>query len=343
MNRNNWIPLAVANSNFFMFVWLQRHNRQGGVWFYFVSIPQSVPRPFACVRVYDMSLTHAERLCVAGCGFKGKLVRQLSLCVGHHFEPQSNLRACHQMMFSIANRIASKKVDAVRKVAAKGAAKEAEKFCALGQFAAALVSLQRAIDFGHFPSRAFMAMLLIEGREGVAKNVKRGFELAEEGVRLGCHHCQGVMAYCYFWGLGCKVDQAKSLELAIKSSELGSRYGQHILGTFHYFGAGVLARDFVQAVALYRLAAAQGFDCAQHSLGYMNNHGHGVAKDHIEALRLYQLAAAQGHPTALYRVALCHENGLGAAADVTEATRWYRRAQAAGHPLAAHWFNRLGA
>jgi hypothetical protein len=43
------------------------------------------------------------------------------------------------------------------------------------------------------PSRALLAQMLIEGREGVAVDHKRGFELAKEGARLGCHHCQGVM------------------------------------------------------------------------------------------------------------------------------------------------------
>ena len=335
--------LAIDKSYFGMLVWMQLCNLRGVALFSFVSIPQRVPRPFACVRVYDMSLTSVERLRIVGCGLKGKLVQQLSLGVGHHFEPQSNLRACHHMMFSIANHIASKKVDAVRKVAAKEAAKEADKFCALVQFAAALVPLQRAIDFGHFPSRAFMAMLLIEGREGVAKNVKRGFELAEEGVRLGCHHCQGVMAYCYCWGHGCEADEARLLELARESSGRGSRYGQLTLGKLHCTGGGGLRRDNAQALAFYRLAAAQGLDGAQYSLGGMYYHGYGVSQDYAEALRLYQLAAAQGYPQALYRVAECHERGHGVAADAAEAIRWYRRAQAAGHHGATAKLQRLGA
>ena len=40
----------------------------------------------------------------------------------------------------------------------------------------------------------------------------------EEGARLGCHHCQGVVAYCYFEGYGCKAAHVLSLSLARESS-----------------------------------------------------------------------------------------------------------------------------
>jgi TPR repeat protein len=166
----------------------------------------------------------------------------------------------------------------------------------------------------------------------------------EEGARLGCHHCQGVLALCY-WATGthprCVRDEARSLVLARESSGNGSRYGQWALGLLYQCGdieEGAAHYDFrtAQALALYRLAAAQNFDDAQFSLGCMYDEGTGIAKDRAEALRLYQLAAAQGHPTALYSVGSCHKRGRGGVhQDEAEAIRWYRRAQAAGHPNAA--------
>jgi len=331
--------LVLVKAHFDTLVWLQLCNPQGVALFSFMRLPPRFPRPFAGAAVYEMSLTHAERLCAVGCGLKGRLVRLLSLGVGRHFEPQRNRRACHQMMQSNARRVASKPMAAVRDEAAK----EAEELCASGQCAAAAVPLQRAIDFGDFASLALKAWLFIEGREGVAKDDKRGFGLAEEGARLGCHHCQGVMALCYRWGFGCEQDDARSLELALESTESGSRYGQITLGWLHFFGYGGLAQDYAQAVAFYRLAAAQGLDMAQYSLGGMHSKGFGVARDDAEALRWHQLAADQGYPGALYCVALCHERGQGVAADVSEAIRWYRRAQAAGYITAASTLQRLGA
>jgi len=298
-----------------------------------------VPRPFAGAPVYDMSLTHAERLCAVGCGVKGKLVRLLSLGVGHHFEPQRNWRACHQMMQSIARRVAAGLAAAVRDKAAK----EAEELCASGQCAAALVPLQRAIYLGDLSSLALKAWLLIGGREGVAKDEERGFELAKEGARLGCHHCQGVLAYCHYGGWGCEEYEALSLELARESSGRGSRYGQYTLGELHRFGAGGLARGYAQAIAFYRLAAAQGLDEAQSNLGCMYLFGRGVAEDSAQALRWFQLAAAQGFPAALFNIAACHENGRGVRKNKAAAIRWYKRSQAAGSPEAAAALRRLRA
>jgi TPR repeat protein len=204
--------------------------------------------------------------------------------------------------------------------------KEAEDMCASGQCATALVQLQTAIYFGHLPSLALKAWLLTGGREGVAKDWKRGFEFSEEGARLGCHHCQGVLADYYFYGSGCDKDQTQSLELAHMSSERGSRYGQYTLGEMHHFGAGGFAHDYTQALAFYRLAAAQGLDAAQFTLGHMYYHGLGVAQEYAEALRFFQLSAAQGHPLAMRWIANCYEEGQGVFKNKYEAIRWYRRA-----------------
>ena len=185
---------------------------------------------------------------------------------------------------------------------------------------------------GDLPSRALKAWLHLDGKEGVARDVKRAFELAEEGERSGCHHCQGVLARCYFDGVGCDTDEERSLELALKSSENGSKYGQCALGACHCLSDGA------PAVALYHLAAVQGLDSAQAKLGEVYDVGYGVAEDNAESKRWYRLAAAQGHPDALYWVAFCHmqcflqADGVPVAvAEAAEAIRWFKRAQAAGH------------
>jgi TPR repeat protein len=232
-------------------------------------------------------------------------------------------------------RVAAKLMHSLAAAVGNKVGKEAEELCASGQCAAAAVALKLAIDVGHLPSRALMAHMLITIREGVAHDSKAAFMLAEEGARLGCHHCQGVMSRCYMWGFGCEVDEERSVELARESSGKGSRYGQNMLGEFYQYGVGGVAQDYAQAVALYRLAAAQNLDDAQHNLGFMCYLGEGVARDYAEALRLYHLATAQGHPDAMYWVAECHKEGQGVRKNMAEAIRWYRRAQAAGHTHAA--------
>ena len=244
------------------------------------------------------------------------------------------------MHFKVA-RVAAKLMHSLAAAVGSKVGKEAEELCASGQCAAAMVPLKLAVYLGHLPSRALKAWMLFHGREGVAEDCNGAFELVEEGARLGCHHCQGVMAWCYFGGYGCVRDEERSLELARESSGKGSRYGQYMLGHVYQWGEGII--NYAKALALYRLAAAQNFDEAQWSLGDMYFLGRGVAEDLAEALRLYQLAAAQGHPDALYNVAYCHEEGRGVRKNKAEAIRWYRRAQAAGQPDAAAKLHRLGA
>jgi TPR repeat protein len=178
--------------------------------------------------------------------------------------------------------------------------------------------------------------MLMNGREGVASDCNAMFELVDEGARLGCHHCQGVMAWCYKWGYGIRRDYVRALELARYSSGKGSKYGQNALGCFYWHDSEVVAKDYAQALSLLGLAAAQNFDMAQYSLGCMYDFGHGVTQDHAEALRLYQLAVAQGHPTAMRWVANCYEEGRGVFKNKYEAIRWYRRAQASGGPEASY-------
>jgi TPR repeat protein len=240
-------------------------------------------------------------------------------------------RSTKKCMLKVAQFIASKQVRLVRDKAAK----EAEELCASGRCAIAIVPLQRAIDLGDLPSRALMGWLLIDSREGVAEDHIRAFELVEEGSSLGCHHCQGVMARCYRNGYGCEEDEARSLELARESSGRDSRYGLYWLGTLYHYGEGGVAQDVAQALAFYRLAAAQNLDAAQWRLAWMYAEGDSVAKDYAEALRWYQLAAAQGFRQALYWVAYYHEVGRGVPKNMAEAIRWYRCAQAAGCHYAA--------
>jgi TPR repeat protein len=278
-------------------------------------------------------------------GLVEKLIQQLLQGMGCGL-PVSNKKRIIMMRF-IMTRVYSKWMASVRDEAAKDAA----ELCASGRCAAALVPLQKTIDLGHLPSRALFAQMLLDGREGVAKDCKGAFELVEEGARFGCHHCQGVMAWCYWGGRGIPQDVTRSLELARESSEKGSRYGQYVLGRLYVYSIPGTAQNTAQAdalyqlaAALYRLAAAQNLDRAQLSLGYMYHHGQGVDRDRFEELRWYQLAAAQGNPQALFEVAECHERGRGGVRhNKAEAIRWYRRAQAAGYPDAATALQRLRA
>ena len=117
-------------------------------------------------------------------------------------------------------------------------------------------------------------------------------QLAEEGARLGCHHCQRVMANCNWWSHGCKHDAARSLESALESSVNGSRFGLCTHGVLHESDVRGRAQDYAQAVAFYHLAALQGLDKAQRALGQTRTF-HTLDIDRNEGRRWLQLAVAQ--------------------------------------------------
>ena len=137
--------LSVAQSYRGMCVSAQLRDVQGAPLFPFVCLPQRELPPLAGALVYDMSLTHGERLRVVACVLTGKLVRLLSLGVGRssttttstvstttaptpirgtsttttiatiitthyppHLEPNRNWRACHKLMHFMVARVAAK-------------------------------------------------------------------------------------------------------------------------------------------------------------------------------------------------------------------------------------------
>jgi hypothetical protein len=54
----------------------------------------------------------------------------------------------------------------------------------------------------HAASHAFLSDMLIDGRPGVAKDVKRVFKLAKAGAAFGCAHSKGALGRCYVVGNG---------------------------------------------------------------------------------------------------------------------------------------------
>jgi hypothetical protein len=84
-------------------------------------------------------------------------------------------------------------------------------------------------------------------------------------------------------------------------------------------------------------------DGAQFGLGWLHEHGEGMAKDLAAALRWYRSAAEQGHPLACDKVGHFYDRGLVVAADRAEAVRWFKRAFLGGLQEAGNELARLSA
>jgi TPR repeat protein len=288
---------------------LRFHTKQGKLLYTYISL---------------MTLTPVEYRNTVGYGLKHKLVCLLS----QNESSFQQEKFFHNMMACIARRVSSKQVASMRDKAAN----QANELCMLGQCAAALVPLQKAIYLRDCSSRALKAWLLIQFREGVVIDHNEAFELVKEGVRLECHHCQGVAAYCYMFALGCERNYKRSMELACKSSVRDSKYGQYVKSLFVDVGGEDLRINCNQSVELLHCAVAQNLCEAQVSLGNMYNSGRGVAQDHNEALRLYNLAAKQGHLVAFSNIAYHYEEGKGVPKSKEIANSFKERALKAGFP-----------
>lgn len=77
--------------------------------------------------------------------------------------------------------------------------------------------------------------------------------------------------------------------------------------------------------------ADQGYDDAQFSVGSCYAKGEGVAKDVVEAVKWYRLAADQGYDKAQYALGTCYDNGVGVTKNSEEAIKWYTKAASQGN------------
>jgi TPR repeat protein len=214
---------------------------------------------------------------------------------------------------------------------AGGVFEEGQRLYGEQRFSEAAERWGRAALLQHGPSHAHMSDMLIGGRAGVAKVVKRTFAFAAAGAALGCAHSKGVLGRCYVMGYGVRYfDHARGLSLGRESAAAGSCFGQYVVGWCYKFGYGGVAKDYAEAARLYRLAAAQGDANAQWTLGLMFEHREGVAHDRAEAIRWYRLAAEQGHAGAQYHLGLMFEDSEGVAHDRAEAIRLDRLAAEQG-------------
>jgi hypothetical protein len=97
-------------------------------------------------------------------------------------------------------------------------------------------------------------------------------------------------------------------------------------------GDGV-AKDPVEAVELYRKAAAQDLLDAVGELGNCYLEGNGVPKNIPEGVKWIRRAAERGFPPAQNTLGLCYSKGRGVPKDYVEAYKWFNLAEAKGGDL----------
>jgi TPR repeat protein len=111
----------------------------------------------------------------------------------------------------------------------------------------------------------------------------------------------------------------------------GDARAQNNLGYLYEHGLGV-AQNYGEALQWYRRASDAGLPEAKYNLGTLYHYGRGLSRNHEAALPLFISAAQAGYPDAEYMLAEYHRSGLGGLArDGAVALSWFLRAARKGH------------
>jgi hypothetical protein len=208
--------------------------------------------------------SQAHRLRLLGCGMMGLL------CIALVRDVVLRARAMQARLTDILRRVAARRA----RTTPEGIFARALQLYASGKYYRAAKLFQRCAALGVLRANAELSWLLLHGRKGLYfppmfSQQIQAFQFATATSRLGCAHSSGVLSYCLMKGVACPPNRKRAVELARSSSEAGSRFGQFVMGELHRFGLGGCVRCNARALHYLRLAAAQGLDSAQCSLGDM--------------------------------------------------------------------------
>ena len=147
-----------------------------------------------------------------------------------------------------------------------------------------------------------------------------------------------------------KESKVRNSEKALE--QFNSKGQKHVKKGFAASLINGLEKDLKKAARYYKLAADQGYDKAQFTLGRYYEDGKGVEKNLTDAVKYYKLAADQGHEKAQFNLGRCYENGIGAEKapgpkdpsqkDLGQAVKYYKLAADQGHDSAQDALKRIG-
>ena len=101
------------------------------------------------------------------------------------------------------------------------------------------------------------------------------------------------------------------------------------------------AKNFREAMRIYRPLAEKGDAEAQYYVGRMYEKGEGVRKDEREVVKWYHRSAEGGYAAAQYRLAVGYAFGLaGLSRNQDEAAKWLHKAAEGGHKKAQRYLGR---
>ncbi|KAJ3213762.1 hypothetical protein HDU67_002513 [Dinochytrium kinnereticum] len=166
--------------------------------------------------------------------------------------------------------------------------------------------------------------------------------LYEASAAQGYAPAMSALGFCYRHGIGVSRDLVKAVTLYRDAAERGDSDARYRLAFCLVHRIGVPDRDEAAALQLLRLASDQDDSNAQCFLGQLlEKGGEVIPYDPVQAVALYRQAAANGHKEAMVRFARCLELGVGIKRDLAEAIRIYQAQATASVELAQYYLGRL--
>ena len=217
-----------------------------------------------------------------------------------------------------------------------------DRLLARGDFANAVVQLDRAVALGSMRACVELADIMCSGRVGVPQNVDMACALLNDAAARRNPDCMGLRAFLQLRGF-CDMDEIPDVEDldeddvymmqrmnakqdAETSAEAGSKYGQFALGSFDEESKNP------NSIMNFERAAAQNYFRAQTALGCKWYHRPGPTEASLaEARRWFTLAAEQGYPLAMHNLGvMCffkvREDDQGDREEMALATHWFHLA-----------------
>lgn len=152
----------------------------------------------------------------------------------------------------------------------------------------------------------------------------------EVAANLGHAEAQAVMGQWRLDGHGVERDPQQALQWFLRAAQLGHAMAANMAGRCHEQGWGT-PPDFDKAAHWYRQALKLGdLPEARYNLANLTAAGQGVPRDHVQAHALYRAAAAQGYAKAWAKLGRYHEDGVVVPRDEAAAFDCYRRGAEGG-------------
>ncbi|KAG1108820.1 hypothetical protein G6F42_015852 [Rhizopus arrhizus] len=188
------------------------------------------------------------------------------------------------------------------------------------------------------------------GRNGYQKSQKLAVAYFEKAMALGNPKAEGVLGFCYEFGMGVETDFVQSEYHYIQAAKKNDGLSIARLAFLRKYGRPNVKIDRSEAEEwterirhkpnaiewIVEAASISNDSAAQYALGVCYHDGISVPKDEHAAFRWYKASADQGNARGQGILGYCYGEGFGVEKDEKIAMDYYRLAAAQGETVAIY-------